>query len=71
MRGMEYYLDAMENGPQLSGIFMEMRKLVKRFSFYHNNSVTNAFIYSNFFIYPKAFYLFHPTSQLLENLKLP
>ena len=31
MRGMEYYLDAMENGPQLSGIFMKMRKLVKVF----------------------------------------
>ena len=31
MRGMEYYLDAMENGPQLSGIFMKMLILVKRF----------------------------------------
>ena len=29
MRGMEYYLDAMENGPQLSGIFMKMRQPVK------------------------------------------
>ena len=33
MRGMEYYLDAMENGPQLSGIFMKMLILVKRFFF--------------------------------------
>ena len=28
---MEYYLDAMENGPQLSGIFMQMLKLVVLF----------------------------------------
>ena len=65
---MEYYLDAMENGPQLSGIFMKMCKLVKSVVFIRD--VGNVFN-SNFFIYPKAFYLFHPTSQLLENLKLP
>jgi len=69
MRGMEYYLDAMENGPQLSGIFMKMRKLVK--SVLNIPRGDDNVFNSNFFIYPKAFYLFHPTSQLLENLKLP
>ena len=42
MRGMEYYLDAMENGPQLSGIFMQIFKLVVLFYIlpFHNNNVT-------------------------------
>ena len=37
MRGMEYYLDAMENGPQLSGIFMQIFKLVVLF--YSNSTI--------------------------------
>ena len=46
MRGMEYYLDAMENGPQLSGIFMQILKLVVLF---YNNVTISTFIQTFFF----------------------
>ena len=72
MRGMEYYLDAMENGPQLSGIFMKMRKLVNLFFF---NVAMRSFIQTSLsiqrlFTYSTQLHNCWKTSNYRESVRL-